>query len=236
MKRQVRTNVFETNSSSMHSLVITKNEDKYSSEEIMNGICLSDDENTNKEDCVWEIWDEDKLYFGRSPFKVLSSFKDKWLYALASLVREYNDEVYKKLEKIAMQNITGLEKIKLPQIIRSFPNKENVKNYNSDYTKEYGKTESELIAYLKEKEIELELDNEIYYWENDYGNWSFYVPYTGNVDEDILSGFLKEENITLEDFLLNKKYIVIQDGDEYCIWNKLKETGLVDYNNIDYEY
>lgn len=38
MKRQVRTNVFETNSSSMHSLVITKNEDKYSSDEMFHVI------------------------------------------------------------------------------------------------------------------------------------------------------------------------------------------------------
>lgn len=236
MKRQVRTNVFETNSSSMHSLVITKTDSKYTSEEIMNGICLSDDKSTNEEDCIWKIWDEDKLYFGRSPFKVLSSFRDKWLYALASLVREYNDKVYKELERIAKKNIVGLKKIELPKIVNSFPNIDNKKNTNNDYAKEYGKTESELIAYLEVKEMEWELEAEIDYWENDYGNWSFYVPYTGNVDEDILSGFLKEENITLEDFLLNKKYIVIQDGDEYCIWNKLKETGLVDYNNIDHEY
>lgn len=34
----------------------------------------------------------------------------------------------------------------------------------------------------------------------------------GRVDENILTGFLKRENITLEEFLINKKYIVIQDG------------------------
>lgn len=110
MKRQIRKNVFETNSSSMHSLVITKTSDKYTSEEIMKDIYLSNDKNTNEEDCIWKIWDEDKLYFGRSPFKVLSSFRDKWLYALASLVGEYNDKVYKELERVARENIIGLKK------------------------------------------------------------------------------------------------------------------------------
>lgn len=236
MKKQVRKNVFETNSSSMHSLVITKTSDKYTSEEIMKDIYLSDDKNTNEENCIWQIWDEDKLYFGRSPFKVLSSFRDKWLYALASLVREYNDKVYKELERIAKKNIVGLKKIELPKTIKRFPNIGNEKNTNSDYTKEYGKTESELIAYLKETEIKWELQNEIDYWEDRYGDWCFHIPYTGSVDEDILSGFLKEENIILEEFLVNKKYIVVQDGDEYCIWNKLKEAGLVDFNSIDHEY
>lgn len=237
MKRQVRKNVFETNSSSMHSLVVTKKDSKYTPEEIMKGIYLSNDKNTNEEDCIWKIWDEGELYFGRSPFKVLSSFRDKWLYALASLVGEYNDKVYKELERVAKKNIVGLKKIELPKTIKSLPNIDNEKNTNSDYVKEYGKTESELIAYLNEKEKEWELeDEEIDYWEDCYGDWCFHAPCIGNVDEDILSGFLKDENITLEEFLVNKKYIVIQDGDEYCIWNKLKETGLVDFDNIDHEY
>ncbi len=33
----------------------------------------------------------------------------------------------------------------------------------------------------------------ISYWENDSGDFCFEKPYTGNVDEDILSGFLKKK-------------------------------------------
>lgn len=123
MKKQVRKNVFETNSSSMHSLVITKTSDKYTSEEIMKDIYLSDDNSTNEEDCIWKIWDEDELYFGRSPFEVLSSFRDKWLYALASLVGEYNDKVYKELERVARENIIGLKKIELHKSLETFQTK-----------------------------------------------------------------------------------------------------------------
>lgn len=58
----------------------------------------------------------------------------------------------------------------------------------------------------------------------------------GYVDEDILTGFLREENITIEEFLKNKRYIVIVDGDEYCIYKDMKEHGLINTNNIVREY
>lgn len=56
------------------------------------------------------------------------------------------------------------------------------------------------------------------------------------VDENILGGFLERENISLEEYLTNKKYVVIQDGDETCYWNAMKKTGLVNMDIIDYEY
>lgn len=56
------------------------------------------------------------------------------------------------------------------------------------------------------------------------------------VDEDMLSGFLEEENVSLEEYLTNRKYVVIQDGDEYCYWDDIKNTGLIDMDAIDYEY
>lgn len=40
MKRQIRRNVFETNSSSMHSLTVMKRDDKYTPEEILEGLYL----------------------------------------------------------------------------------------------------------------------------------------------------------------------------------------------------
>ena len=57
-----------------------------------------------------------------------------------------------------------------------------------------------------------------------------------SVDEDILSGFLEHEGISLEEYLINKKYVVIQDGDEYCYWDNMKQTGLVNMDMIDHEY
>ena len=45
MKRQIRTNVFETNSSSQHSLCVMKKDEHYTSEEILKDFYLWDDRN-----------------------------------------------------------------------------------------------------------------------------------------------------------------------------------------------
>lgn len=80
------------------------------------------------------------------------------------------------------------------------------------------------------------LHMEIEYWKSPEGYWCFDKPFTGYVDKNILSGFLQKENISIEDFLINKKYVVIQDGDEYCYWDDMKKSGLVNMDAINYEY
>ena len=232
MKRQIRRCVFETNSSSMHSLVVMKKSSTYSKDEILDDFYLFDDKETGEKDCVWEIRDYD-LEFGRSPFRSLGSFHDKWLYACASLVKEYKDDVYSELERLALQYVPGLKRIKMPVTTGYIADKNNSRFQNDDYYQKFGKTEDELADYLMQKEKDWNI--EIEYWESD-GYWCFKKPYTGYVDEGMLSGFLKKENISIEEFLLNKRYVVIQDGDEYCYWDDMKKSGLVNMNIIDHEY
>lgn len=233
MKRQIRRGVFETNSSSMHSLTVMKTNEKYTSEEILDDLYLYDDQNVGEKECVWKIFSEDDLMFGRMPFRALVTFKDKWLYACASLVEEYNDEVFNDLVAIALKYIPNLKKIELPTITKRFANKKAKLFKKDSYYQEHGKTEKEFLEYLSQKEKEW--DTELYYWYNN-GWWEFDAPYTGQVDENILSGFLQREKISLEDFLTNKKYVVIQDGDEYCYWKDMKKSGLVNMDIIDHEY
>ena len=234
MKTQIRMGVFETNSSSMHSLCVMKNEGKYTPQEITHDMWLWDDSKTGEKNCIWKPNERD-MYFGRSPFRALASFSDKWLYACASLVGKYNDDTYKELLRIVKKYVPTLKEIKLPERCEYIPNKDN-EEYNADNYYTEGMTEEELNKYLFEKEKQYEIDT-INYWtdsENEY--WKFNVPDTGSVDEDILSGFLKEENITLEDFISNKKYVVIQDGDETCYFSGMKEAGLINMDAIDHEY
>ena len=49
--------------------------------------------------------------------------------------------------------------------------------------------------------------------------------YFGSIETDstLLERFLKKENISLEEFLTNRKYIIVIDGDEYCVFETLKE-------------
>ena len=234
MKRQIRRCVFETNSSSMHSLVVMKKAATYSKDEILDGFYLFDDDATGEKDCVWEIRDDD-LEFGRSPFRALGNFHDKWLYACASLVSEYKDDIYNELEQIAFKYVPGLKKIQMPLTTGYVPDKNDTNFKDNDYYQEYyGKTEDELVEDLMQKEKEWNI--EINYWKSSNGYWEFERPYTGYVDEDILGRFLEKENITIEEFLLNKRYVVIQDGDEYCYWQDIKDTGLINTDKIDHEY
>ena len=151
MRRQIRRGVFETNSSSQHSLCIMKNNDHYTSNEIARDFYLCKDRETGEEDCVWNIWDHD-MEFGRSPFRALGNFHDKWLYACASLVHEYNDDTYKELVALAIKYVPGLKKIKVPMIHDSVADKNHPENKDSDYAHEYGKTEDEFNEYLEQKE------------------------------------------------------------------------------------
>ena len=110
----------------------------------------------------------------------------------------------------------------------------NDENYDYDYRQKHGKTEEEFQKYLLQKEKDWGL--EIKYWKSSDGRWHYDRPYTGHVDEDILSGFLEHEKISIEEYLINKKYVVIQDRDEYCEFSNFKKTGLVNCDVIDHEY
>ena len=221
MKRQIRRGVFESNSSSQHSLVVMKNDDHYTVQEILKGLYIQKD----------GVWDVCGLDFGREPFRALGTFKMKWLYACASLVEEYNDDAYKELEALAFKYVPGLKRIELPMTTTCIINKDLEEN--KDY--EYGKTEEELNKYLEQKEKNWGIET-IEYWEDRHGNFCFSIPYTGQTDEPFLQRFLEHEKLSLEEYLTNRKYVIIQDGDEYCYWQDMKNAGLVNSDAIDHEY
>lgn len=181
MRKQIRRNVFETNSSSMHSLVISKDDRLLTEDELTDGMYID-------EDGIWDIWSEDDLCFGRSPFQCLTTFESKVRYAIASLCYWRSNKekkvTFEKIKAIVLEAIPECKDVKLP-----------------------------IDKYSEKKKV-------IY----------------GSVDEDILSGFLEKNNIKLKDFLLNNKYVVIVDGDEYCIYDNLKKSGIINKDNIEKEY
>ena len=163
--RQIRANVFETNSSSTHSLVLFKHrEERYTHDEMYNELKY------DIKDGIYKPWEE--MYFGRYPFRVLTSFQDKLHYAYA--------------------NTHGIEE-KIAEV-------------------------TEVLSTLVPEVWSFEPKDE----------------YMG-VDETTLPYWLKELGITLEEFLVNKKYAVICDGDEYCIWEDLKEKGIINTAAIEKE-
>lgn len=191
MKRVIRRGVFETNSSSMHSIVVMK-----------------DDVNGESQNDVWikdgklQIFNSD-LRFGRSPFEILSTAERKLHYAIASsaltslhVVKDGNYDEYfsnklRELDLIASKVFENCVGIDYPTIPRS---------------------------------------NGIKEWEQ------FDLGYVDHESSKLLTHFLDKESISLYEFVSDPKYIVVIDGDEYCVLNAMKRSGLININNIEREY
>lgn len=178
-----RIGVFETNSSAMHSIVVTNKDEHYSEEE--------------KELCVYifegnlEFDRSSDLEFGRCPFEVLATFYDKLRYAIPSFFSKYNGRSYEE---------------------------ENNPLYDDP---RWNELMTILHSHFKEFKT-IELPKNSWYKTKDTGEYQMYF---GDIETDstLLERFLKREKITLEEFLTNRKYIIIVDGDEYCIFETLKE-------------
>ena len=177
--KQIRRNVFETNSSSSHSLVITTDNEHYTREEINKNFYIT------KEGKV-RLW-ESSLEFYRSPFDMLVTFKDKLRYAIASSNGNLVDDC-----------------------------REICKKYVDGFT-------------------DFEFDTKDYVWDSevkDYVETDEPVPNYGGTDDYQIEGWLKSYNVSLEEFLTNKRYIVVVDGDEYAIYDHIKKSGLFDTSKI----
>ena len=177
--KQIRRNVFETNSSSSHSLVITTDNEHYTREEINKNFYIT------KEGKV-RLW-ESSLEFYRSPFDMLVTFRDKLRYAIASSNGNLVDDC-----------------------------REICKKYVDGFT-------------------DFEFDTKDYVWDSevkDYVETDEPVPNYGGTDDYQIEGWLKSYNVSLEEFLTNKRYIVVVDGDEYNCWLHIKDSGLVDTSKI----
>ena len=177
--KQIRRNVFETNSSSSHSLVITIDNEHYTREEINKNFYVT------KKGIV-RLW-ESSLEFYRSPFDMLVTFKDKLRYAIASS----NGNLVDECREICKKYVDGF--------------------------------------------IDFEFDTKDYVWDSevkDYVETDEPIPNYGGTDDYQIEGWLKSYNVSLEEFLTNKRYIVVVDGDEYNCWLHIKDSGLVDTSKI----
>ena len=52
-------------------------------------------------------------------------------------------------------------------------------------------------------------------------------------DDDIILPFLEEKGIDLKEFLTNKKYNIICDGDEYLVWEDMVNAGIINKSEIE---
>ena len=190
---------FETNSSSMHSLSFRKESGPYTAEELKHSealarthyhdaiITLNDGHTVTKEEIyadgwIWDnqmrVWKSD-LNLRNSAMQVMSSFRDKMIYALATV---YGYQ-YKNWEK-RVDEIKAVFAKYLPNV-----------QLNMDY---------------------IEKRNAWYR--------------SGSVNQYLLYPFLKQNKISIEEFITNTKYLVIVDYSEY---QKMCWLNMVDESKIE---
>ena len=234
----IRKGCFETNSSSMHSIVVTKNDKHVTTEELI------DREDSQEyvylgKDGIIMLWDIDYGY-GRSPFAILATFEDKLKYAMCEFLGykyaddpEY-DEIYDEFVAIVKELIPEFKDFYIHK------RKEDI------YLDENGN--HILMKDLIYDGWDVENNRSIYKYKDDDGKEHEAVfdeenvmemPNIGTIDHQsagTLKNFLKTYNITLKEFLTNIKYIVVVDGDEYLAFENFKYSGLINIDNIVEEY
>ena len=254
MKYQIRKGCFETNSSSMHSLIITKENEnvRMTQEEIRDEFYLNEDwykerhKDDEKEIVEIRPWDND---FGRSPFTVLASFEDKLAYAIA----EYCGDNYRMKSYIEAENT--FDTIFRPLIVRLIGcdeiewNKWDDRHFivysndKAEYFDEFEEVPYEKLIHVDKSKRDNFSDNDIIY--GGYKNidkdgkpiedaW-FDVPDFGSIDHQssgLLKRFLKNNNLSLEDYLVRKDVVVVIDGDEYGELDNLINCGLIKKDSI----
>lgn len=73
------------------------------------------------------------------------------------------------------------------------------------------------------------------YWDDEIKDWveaDSPVPDYGGTDDYEIEGWLKSYNVSLEDFLTMRRYMVVCDGDETREWYHILDSGLVNKTHI----
>lgn len=253
MKYQIRKSVWESNSSSMHSLVVTKKNSnvRMTQEEIRDEFYLNEDwykdrhKNDEKEIVEIDPWDNE---FGRSPFDVLVTFRDKLAYAVAEYcgnnysIKSYleADKTFEDVFESLLIRLIGCDEVKWGKTdYRHF----EIYTDGGDYLDEVEEVPYEKLVYVdnpeKEGLTEDDLVGRCYRNTDKDGRkiedaW-FDVPDFGSIDHQsagLLKRFLKDNNLSLEDYLIRKDIVVVITGDEYSTLSDMFECGLINKDSI----
>lgn len=232
MKRQLRKMVFETNSSSAHSIVVTKNDVHVKPEEFHKDSNSLERIYLNNKG-IWEIaWHEEDLSFDRCPMNLLTTVEDKARYVFADYCGYgANPEKVEEITEVLKKIIPGLQGIEFP--------KKDVEAYeHEDGTlvdpkiKVHSDWDDDGLHYyyIKDGEqVPVKSSKTYFRRENSYG-------YVDHQSHGLVENFLRHQNISLEEFLTNRKYVIVIDGDEYDFWANFKYSGLIDVDNIESEF
>lgn len=237
----VRQNVFETNSSSQHSLCVLKRDSYIDFDNL-----VWDCDKENNVDAIYLSsdgeWSLREIYegYGRSPFQLLTTFEEKFKYAMCEFLGLlYEDDPewqqwYDEFKSIATELLPGFKDFRMEtKEIDIYLDEDGNEIMQKDLHYDYWNSEK---------------DRDEYYYLDENGNKHpakfdkenyLEMPDIGTVDHQsagMLKNFLASHGVSLKEFLTNKKYIVVVDGDEHDAWGTIKETDLIDKSAIVEEY
>lgn len=175
---QIRNGVFETNSSSSHSLVVMTEGRIVSPEETAEGMWINNDGEVG-------VWDHD-IEYGRSPFRVLATPFEKLLYTLAEF---QGTDQFQSIYDRFIEKIPELKKIDFPMV-------------------SYWRTDEPTVFY-------------------------------GDIDHQsagMLKAAIQKEGVDPLDIVFDSRYVIIVDGDEYCVFGDMLKSGLIDKSKIKTVY
>ena len=253
-KYQVRKGCFETNSSSANSIIVTKKNSnvRMTQEEIREEFYLDEDwykdrhKNDEKEIVKIDPWDNE---FGCSPFNVLVTFTDKLAYAIAEYcgnnysIKSYleSEKVFDEMFKPLLIRLIGCDDVEWDRWDdRHF---EIYSDGNTEYFDEVEEVPYDKLIYINKDERKDSSEDDLVrgmYKNVDVDGrpieeaW-FDVPKFGEIDHQsvgLLKRFLKDNKLSLEDYLVRKDVVVIITGDEYSTLSDMFECGLINKDSI----
>ena len=241
IKRTIRYNTFETNSSSQHSICVTKRDVHVDPEEFD----YDSEKYPHSDECLWlwngklEVGDVDDGY-ERWPFQMLTTFKDKLKYAICEFLGykyvddDDYDDILEEFNNICREVVPGFESLKFHTHdvdIYLDENGDPIPRRKLKYEGWNEENDREIYSYLDAdgNKKTAKFDEENYYD----------APAIGMIDHQsagLLTNFLKDKGISLKEFLTNKKYTIIVDGDEYDTYRRMKNSGFINLDFIVEEY
>lgn len=231
----IRSSVFETNSSSAHSIVVKKDGGKTNSGNIVlqNG--------------AWIVEKTRSLCFGRE-FDILGTAAEKACFAIASLRmfapykergrQSSHNEAERKNERMLSDILHIMQKVCPDMSSIKLPMMEE----EEYFVKGVGSMPE---GRLKYKRWDEETGKSIYVFIDEDGTerpalpigQQVMVPNYGDIDHQscgLLKIFFgKHPNISLEQFILDSRYVVVIDSDEIDTFGGLAASGILDLDNVD---
>ena len=171
----IRKGVFETNSSSSHSIVMMKNDKPVKTE--LEGNMVDPGWYLDKSGKL-HFWSRD-LEFGRSPFDLLTDWYGRLRYCVAYY--SFSKNKLAELEEICFKRVAGFNGFKFDK----------------------------------------------------YDNGNNDMGYIDHQSAGVLESALFSFDTDLEDFIFNDRYIIVIDGDEYCVFDTLMETDMFNKDSVE---